>query len=97
MRDTSVTIRDRHRRLLDEVDWISGVSGGSFTAAYYGLFRDRAFEDFEPRFLKKNIHGYLTRGTLFNRINWGKLFSAYYDRSDLAAGGPRDGASQRRP
>ncbi len=85
LRGTSVTIRGRQRRLLDEVDWISGVSGGSFTAAYYGLFRDRTFEEFEPRFLKKNIQGDLTHATLFNPINWGKLFSAYYDRSDLAA------------
>lgn len=85
LRDTSVTIRGRQKRLLDEVDWISGVSGGSFTAAYYGLFRDRTFEDFETRFLKKNIQGDLTRAALFNPIQWGKLFSAYYDRSDLAA------------
>jgi NTE family protein len=84
-RDTPVTIGGQQRRLLDEVDYISGVSGGSFTAAYYGLFRDRIFEDFETRFLKKNIQGELARATLFNPINWGKLFSAYYDRSDLAA------------
>ena len=85
LRDTTVSIHGRKRRLLDEVDGISGVSGGSFTAAYYGLFRDRIFEDFETRFLKKDIQGDLTRATLFNPINWGKLFSAYYDRSDLAA------------
>ncbi|MCU0589100.1 MAG: patatin-like phospholipase family protein [Syntrophobacteraceae bacterium] len=84
-RDTKVTLRGRERRLLDEVDWISGVSGGSFTAAYYGLFRDRIFEDFESRFLKKNIQGDLTRAMLFNPVNWAKLWSAYYDRSDLAA------------
>ena len=84
-RDTKVNIHGREERLLDEVDWISGVSGGSFTAAYYGLFRDRIFEDFEAKFLKKNIQGALTRSMLFNPINWVKLFSAYYDRSDLAA------------
>jgi len=84
LRDTIVTVRGRQRRLLDEVDWISGVSGGSFTAAYYGLFRDRIFQDFETRFLKKNIQGDLAHATLFNPINWGKLSSAYYDRSDLA-------------
>lgn len=84
-RDTTVPIRGCERRLLDEVDWISGVSGGSFTAAYYGLFRDRIFDDFESRFLKKNIQGALTRATLFNPINWVKLFSPFYDRSDLAA------------
>lgn len=85
LRDTKVTIHGQEGRLLDKVDWISGVSGGSFTAAYYGLFRDRIFEDFESRFLKKNIQGALTRAMFFNPVNWVKLFSAYYDRSDLAA------------
>lgn len=85
LRDTRVTIHGQQKRLLDEVGWISGVSGGSFTAGYYGLFRERIFEDFEPKFLKKNIQGQLTRAILFNPINWVKLFSAYYDRSDLAA------------
>ena len=41
-------------RLLDEVDLISAVSGGSFTAAYYGLFGDRLFVDFEERFLRRD-------------------------------------------
>jgi NTE family protein len=67
------------------VDWISGVSGGSFTAGYYGLYRDRIFEDFESRFLKKNIQGELTRGIFFNPVNWVKLSSSFFDRSDLAA------------
>ena len=85
LRDTYVSIDGKERRLLDEVDWISGVSGGSFTAAYYGLFGDRLFEDFETRFLRKNIQGDLARATLLNPWNLGRLFSPYYDRSDLAA------------
>ncbi len=85
LRDTEISIRGRKKCMLDEVDWISGVSGGSFTAAYYGLFGDRIFEDFESRFLKKNIQGELIRGILFNPVNWAKLSSPYYDRSDLAA------------
>jgi len=84
-KDTTVSTGGHKRRLLDEVDYISGVSGGSFTAAYYGLFRDRIFDDFESRFLKKNIQGELTRAISFNPINWSKLFSPFYDRSDLAA------------
>jgi NTE family protein len=35
---TPVVLGGRPRRLLDEVDLISAVSGGSFTAAYYGLY-----------------------------------------------------------
>lgn len=85
LRDTEISIHGRKKRMLDEVDWISGVSGGSFTAAYYGLFGDRIFEDFESRFLKKNIQGDLINGILFNPVNWAKLSSLYYDRSDLAA------------
>ncbi len=84
LRATEITLEGRKRRLLDEMDVISGVSGGSFTAAYYGLFGDRIFEDFETRFLKKNIQGALTAGTL-NPINWFRLSSPFFDRSDLAA------------
>jgi NTE family protein len=85
LRDTTVSLHGQKRRLLDEVDGITGVSGGSFTAAYYGLFRDRIFEDYETRFLKQNIQGKLTRATFFNPINWVRLASPYFDRSDLAA------------
>jgi NTE family protein len=41
MRDTSVNLDGQSQRLLDEIDVISSVSGGSFTAAYYGLHGDR--------------------------------------------------------
>ena len=54
-----MVIDGKKRRLLDEIDGISSVSGGSFTAGYYGLFGDRIFEDFESKFLKKNIQGAL--------------------------------------
>jgi NTE family protein len=85
LKNTEVTINGKTRRLLDEVDAISAVSGGSFTAGYYGLFGDRIFEDFEARFLKKNILGALIRRVFLNPINWFRLFSPYFDRSDLAA------------
>ena len=85
LRATEVSLDGRKRRLVDEVDIISGVSGGSFTAAYYGLFGDRIFEDFENRFLKKNIQGAVTARVLFNPINWFRLASPYFDRSDLAS------------
>ena len=85
LRKTEVTINGKTRRLLDEVDAISAVSGGSFTAGYYGLFGNRVFEDFETRFLKKNILGALIRRVFLNPVNWARLFSPYFDRSDLAA------------
>ena len=85
LRKTEVVIDGKNRRLLDEVDAISSVSGGSFTAGYFGLFGDRIFEDFETKFLKKNIQGALAVRTLFNPINWFRLSSSTFDRSDLAA------------
>jgi len=85
LRDARVPKGGRDLRLLDEVDIISGVSGGSFTAAYYGLFGDRIFQDFEQKFLKKNVQGELRNQIIFNPANWSRLFSPYFDRSDLAA------------
>ncbi|NIO42613.1 MAG: patatin-like phospholipase family protein, partial [Burkholderiales bacterium] len=81
---TTITTGGRQRRLLDEVDVISAVSGGSFTAAYYGLYGDRIFQDFEERFLTRNIDKGLT-GQLFSPANWARLVSARFSRSDLAA------------
>ena len=72
------------RPLLQEVDVISSVSGGSFPAAYYGLYGDKIFEDFEERFLRRNVEGELLAGVL-NPVNWFRLLSANYGRSDLAA------------
>jgi len=85
LRDTQVTIEGRKSRLLNEVDWISSVSGGSFTAGYYGLFGDRVFEDFETRFLKKDVEGALIVRAYVNPINWFRLLSPTFGRSDLAA------------
>ena len=82
--DTPIVVDGQKRRLLDEVDAISSVSGGSFTAAYYGLFKDRIFEDFETKFLKRNVQSELIKRIISLR-SWPKLASLYYERSDLSA------------
>jgi len=73
----------RRHTLLDEVDLISGVSGGSFTAAYYGLHGREIFNDFRTEFLYGDFQGSLLRG-LANPVNWFRLLSPRYGRSDLA-------------
>jgi NTE family protein len=84
LRDTSVTAHGSARPLLAEVDCISSVSGGSFTAAYYALFRERLFRDFEPRFLRRDIQKELA-GRLLSPASWFRLLSPTFNRIDLAA------------
>jgi NTE family protein len=69
LRDTEVVVDGRPRRLLDEIDVVSSVSGGSFTSAYFGLHGDRVFEDFEDVFLRRDVQGQLIRG-LLNPLEW---------------------------
>ena len=82
--DSTIQWDGRERRLSDEVDVISSVSGGSFTAAYFGLFGDRIFEDYADKFLYRDVEGDLIWSTL-SPASWGKLGSRKYNRSDLAA------------
>lgn len=69
LRDTPIKSADKATRLLDKVGNISAVSGGSFTAAYYGIHGDRTFDKFEQAFLRRNIEGGLKK-TLLNPRNW---------------------------
>jgi NTE family protein len=71
-------------RLLDEVDVITGVSGGSFTALAYGLYGDKLFTEYEQGFLKRNVQGEIISRAL-NPAYWGKLGSTGWGRSELAA------------
>ena len=41
-----ITWEGKQKRLLDELDGINALSGGTFTAGYYALFGDRIFHDF---------------------------------------------------
>lgn len=84
LRDTAIEWKGERRSLLDEVDVISSVSGGSFTAAYYGLFGNAIFEEFEAAFLYRDIQGLLA-SALLSPANWFKLLSPTYSRIDMAA------------
>ena len=72
------------KTLLDELDVISTVSGGSFTGAYYALFGQRIFEDYREKFLYRNIQGELV-SSLLNPATLVRLASPYFSRADLAA------------
>ena len=79
LRDTQVRLGGKEQRLLDAVSLISSVSGGSFTSAYYGLYGERIFDDFEERFLRRDVEGALVRG-LLNPARW---FSSH-GRTEMA-------------
>ena len=66
-------------RMLDEVDVITGVSGGSFTALAYGLYGEKLFDIYETSFLKRDVQGELIRRVL-SPANWG-----VWNRSEVAA------------
>lgn len=84
LRRTEVVVDGHNRKLLDEVDLITGVSGGSFTALSYALYGDQLFSEYETRFLKRDVQGALLGRTL-NPFNWPKLVGGSYGRSELAA------------
>jgi len=71
------------RKLLDDVEIISSVSGGSFTAAYYALFPERFFNEFPERFLKADVESALF-WRLWNPYNWFRFVSKDFSRIDMA-------------
>lgn len=75
--------REKNHTLLDEVDMISSVSAGSFTAAYYGLHGKDIFKEYREKFLIQNFQGTLIWSFL-NPINWFRLWSPRFGRSDIA-------------
>jgi NTE family protein len=71
-------------RLLDAVDMITGVSGGSFTALAYGLYGEKLFADYETRFLKRDVQGELVSRAISPKY-WGDYLGGSAGRSELAA------------
>ena len=70
--------------LLDEVDAISAVSGGSITAAYFGLFGERIFDDFREKFLEKDVEQEI-RGNILSIAKIGWVTADSYGRGDTLA------------
>jgi NTE family protein len=85
LRQTEVAEANGNRaHLINYVDAITGVSGGSFTALAYGLYGDKLFSEYETRFLKRNVQGDLMMRLLMPG-NWPALTSDTYGRSEMAA------------
>lgn len=70
--------------LLEDVDYLAGVSGGSFPAAHYGLHRERHFETFRQDFLTQDINAYIF-GTYLLPWNWDWLVNPLVGTNDHMA------------
>jgi len=81
-----ITWEGKKKKLLDEVDVISSVSGGSFTAAYYALHgRERLVADFEELYFERSIDCELALWGICPWLGWGRMLSPNFDRADVAA------------
>lgn len=74
----------RKTNLLESVDVISGVSGGSILAAYYAAFGAHDLPKFEAEFLRKNFQNNLILQAL-RPTSLYDLTSPWYGRSHLLA------------
>jgi NTE family protein len=83
LRDTTIAGSDHRLRLLDDVDMISSVSGGSFTAAYYGVFGEKLFTDYEQDFLRQSVQSNLIK-RLLSPGHWFKSLFSAFDRTEMA-------------
>ena len=84
LRRTEITVNGERRRMIDEVDAIAGVSGGSFTALSYALYGEELFSEYPDRFLYRDVQGALLARSL-NPFNWWKFVGGSAGRSELAA------------
>jgi NTE family protein len=66
-------VRGASASMLDRIGFISGISGGAVTAAYYGLRKRAALDDFRERFLLRNAEEGLETDLTIDTI--GKAFA----------------------
>jgi predicted acylesterase/phospholipase RssA len=64
-----ITVRGRRVALIDHIDFVTGVSGGSVPAAYFGLKRRAALADFRERFLIRDAEEGLNTAVSLGNIS----------------------------
>ena len=84
LRDTPIVWQGRPQRLIDQIDFLMGVSGGSILAAAYALNSVDGMAAFEANFLKAPLQQGLTARLLSPRSLW-RIQSPRFGRGDLLA------------
>jgi NTE family protein len=82
LRDTPMQWEGQTTSLLDQVDIVSGVSGGSILAASFALDGVAGMAQFEEKFLKGNFQSRLV-SNLASPSNLWRLSSSRFGRSEL--------------
>ncbi len=82
LHQTPLTTRPEAPSLLDKVDMISAVSGGSIIAAYYGLYGERLFETFREAFLERDVRNDI-RQRMLSLDNLSRLSSTTFGSGDI--------------
>ncbi|WP_044470001.1 patatin-like phospholipase family protein [Mannheimia massilioguelmaensis] len=81
-KNTQIKPTDKGSRLIDNVDIVYGVSGGSVLAAYYALYGADAVPKFENNFLKKDFQREII-SQVFSFSNLPRISSPQFGRGDL--------------
>ena len=84
LRETPISWEGKPHPLLDEVDIISGVSGGSIVAAHYALTHDRHFSEFPKNFLYKDLQTSI-QDRIFSFEILSMLRSSHFGRIEIVA------------
>ncbi len=74
----------RQISMLSALDYIAGVSGGSFPAAHYGLYRAASFETFPAEFLNVDINAFIW-GIYLMPWHWGWIVDPWTGTNDYMA------------
>jgi len=77
-----VNIGGREKTLMQNVDVVIGVSGGSVLAAYFALHGQDTIPSFDRRFLRLNFQKLMTK-QVFSFANLPRLTSPEFGRGDL--------------
>ena len=81
---TPITGHGKTASMLEKIDLVHGVSGGSVLASYLALHGKKTVPQFEREFLQQNLQSTVLR-QLFSLANLPRLTSPQYGRGDLLA------------
>ncbi len=84
LREITVDYGQGPRKLTAEIDVVTGVSGGSFTASAFALKREALFDTYVDEFLKYDLNGEIF-GIYLKPWRWDWLFNPNWGTNDEMA------------